>query len=98
MNVQDYARETRGVLEKKGWCQGMFEDTQGHLCLMGAINAVIGSANGVTVNTLRDDQIEIVRELSHRLGLPPSMWNDDPSTTLEDVMLILKEIEHDGII
>jgi hypothetical protein len=41
LTVPDILRRAAQVLAERGWCQGDYEDEQGHVCARGAINLVV---------------------------------------------------------
>lgn len=89
------------ILEAKGWCQGVHQDGRGQVCLEGAFALAVGCKiiAGLPENEGQMDAPEaqqawlnLVYTVEEETGFDvPYNWNDHPSTTVEDVKLILKK-------
>ena len=75
------------VLEERGWHQGGYHGPDGAVCVQHAIDIAAGS---------QEDRYESVyavleRDFDWPEAEPIGWWNDDPSTSYEDVVLALKK-------
>lgn len=102
------AEDVMDVLNERGWCQGTLENHEGNVCLLGAIGvAAYGDIAGADVTPLYH---KVVKRLSNSPGQPEHdplaatfvggkysipAFNDRDTTTLEDVMMLLKEVAND---
>jgi hypothetical protein len=77
------------------WCQNKFWDGGDRYCVEGALRKSIGVL-GIPICAIRKDRdvqqlIRITNLLSGQAGVPmPRQINDMPSTTQEDMILLLK--------
>jgi hypothetical protein len=79
---------TLDVLQERGWCQGIDEDTDGHVCLAGAL--------GIALREYQRQQgtqrLFDYSALYAAVGSDSVVGrNDDQATTFEDVALWLKQ-------
>lgn len=82
------------VLNKRGWCQGDMEDLEGRVCLMGAFNK---AAPWVTRSyEVESFYLKVVHYLNERYDTSIACFNDAPGRSLEDIMMVLKEVASDG--
>lgn len=103
--LADYIDQVHEWLIEHGWGQEHAYDEQtGHYCVMGAINNVVGWAEGNTCVVFGPPQvyeqdprvearIEINRALCAALGpdeLALAFWNDDPDRTEDEVLDLLR--------
>ncbi len=91
-----------GVIDERGWYQGDYEAADGRVCLVGALSvAVCGRPWTPEIDADGEEAVcAALARLKDRLvadGMPRHVaddiagrWNDDPSTTEEDVRLLLK--------
>lgn len=93
---------TRAVLEcaldtlnERGWCQGTMLDSEGRVCALGALSVAITKTWQLYETDLRIASssalsvAEDVFEVDHPND-KIARWNDAPSTTVEDVKLLIK--------
>lgn len=91
MNKVEMLNKTKDYLLDKGWAQCAFEDTDGKVCILGAINRVAG----YNASTLKDQiYMDMVGVLNTNLGFTCGVmqWNDDDERTFNDVMGLLDEM------
>jgi len=74
------------VIEQKGWCKGHLQNTQGEVCMAGAIQ--IATFNNASL------QKKALNLMHKTLGILISKWNDAPERTKGEVIAKLKEIEY----
>jgi hypothetical protein len=79
------------------------ESATSPVCALGAVwrfatgHAVNCFADPYTVNALRDAVYAAARKLEGLIQVRHiAPWNDNPATTKEDVLLLLKKAAHDG--
>ena len=66
-------------IEEYGWCQGRVEESDGRVCMLGAISYVTdGHWNSP------------YKKIASLLGVPGSVWNDRPERTAEEVTAFLR--------
>lgn len=94
MTSKATAQDVMDVLNERGWCQGALEAVDGRVCLMGAMNvASFGNSQAVASHaSLHGKVIHYLHE-KHNQTVPG--YNDHPDTTLEDIMMVLKEVAND---
>jgi hypothetical protein len=116
MTPSQIAYKAAEIMSQKGHCKGRIQDAEGRLCLYGALwMAAAGSVRAAQYYQPENEEqrytIKIISErvatLLRKENLCSSpvdteiSWNDMPSTTMEDVVLILKrtgeEMEDEGI-
>jgi hypothetical protein len=117
VRASSIAYRAADILGEKGHCKYLLEDPEGRLCLWGALwTAATGKCDpfGVDIDDpVRWTLSEIGRQIGNLLfeqnagdpfteyGKRSVEWNDNPATTMEDVVLILKkagkEMENDAI-
>lgn len=88
-------------IEKRGWTQNQYESPEGHVCLAGAIYAVVydhGDLTHVPPNFRTLDMIPyydikpVFDELAKILGTEyVSTWNDKPDRTEAEVIEVLRK-------
>jgi hypothetical protein len=93
------------ILDQRGWSQGMMEDAEGRVCILGACNlAAFGNAFGAPCDDTPEadaayeaEQViwgQVAREVvGSRLGAV-GPWNDDPTTTVDDVKQALRRLSY----
>lgn len=85
--VADKLREAREYLVRHGWNRNGYEGPDGSVCMMGAVNAVVGSS---PYDGEREDIIGPMRGLLLRgaeTSVPyPAWWNDAPERTQAEVL------------
>jgi|SRR5215472_3134225 len=86
---QQAADAVTATLGERGWCQGVTLDTAGRVCLDGAF-LFTGLACTYAGRALKNAIICDIAENYPARG--PLIWtfNDDPATTYEDVILVVK--------
>lgn len=77
--------EAADLIEEKGWCQGMYNNRSGAMCMMGAI-----------INAGRRHEHRYTSRAHLRLieavgGVAPVLWNDAPERTQEEVVSALRK-------
>jgi len=77
--------EAIDVLEKRGWCQRALANSNGNVCMAGAVQAT-NRPESVRDNTLKS--------LHKTLGMLISHWNDTPERTKDEVTAKLREIAY----
>lgn len=69
-------------LKTTGWCQNILEDDEGRNCIMGAVNREARNA---------PEYEKFVLRLFELTGSPPTVWNDTPGRTFEEVLELLEQ-------
>ncbi len=102
MTVRDYesageaVRQAAELLRTRGWAQGRAQDSQGRLCLWGAI--LVATALQQDRLTVRDEAVSgvdrvVVEQYPERLGgsyaYAAIQFNDNPVTCLDEVLAVL---------
>lgn len=104
MHPAEVARRAAEIIASRGLAKHALEDARGRVCHDGAIRTALGaSCISVTADGLpekmRDDQFRLycsvqnaTRTILHSQGFYGAGWlyNDEPGTTAEDVILCLK--------
>lgn len=81
MNVIDRARER---IERDGWYQGAMHGPDGSHCILGALSKECDIVD--REGTLHPAAVALQEETGHAIA----PFNDAPSTSVEDVLLVLK--------
>lgn len=90
--VVEDLENTMRVLDAHGWCQGVSHNRDGQVCLEGALAvAVSGTPTlfGATIQQCGRFNAGL-RALNNALGGYAHQYNDLPTTSVEDVKLLLK--------
>lgn len=72
----------------RGWCQRSTVDEEGHVCVIGALRAVITGGDPDThfTSVEQSARFHLARNwLQQNLGRPPTSWNDVPGRTQPEV-------------
>lgn len=93
--VAELAHRTIDVLQERGHTKGIYEELDGKVCFIGAMRIASGvdpgelPLIGSEVDAVYHTLWLVVEEI---IGNEDSIssWNDQPETTVEDVILILK--------
>jgi hypothetical protein len=95
--ASEAATEAAALISSRGLAKGALENWKGEICHNGAVSlAVTGSALALG----RSEEGELIREILGRSKLvlermespfTPSMYNDQESTSAEDIILLLKQ-------
>jgi hypothetical protein len=98
MTPAQAARKAAEIIAERGLAREILQDEEGHVCHNGAIfMAVAGDARGSRAS---EEQVNLVNqvisgseEVLRRDGdvRYPFQFSDDPATSAEDVMLLLKK-------
>ena len=81
MTPEEILAEAARLVER-GWCQGTYRDTDGRVCLVGALN----EASGRPCTYLDEAWNAVCLEIPQG----PSDWNDTPGRTAEEVATALR--------
>lgn len=74
------------VLDDRGWCQRSILDSNGRVCLVGALRvATVGSATGPARWPQSHRFHEARMAVSDWLGAPSTVWNDQKGRTEAEV-------------
>lgn len=96
MNPAEIARKAARIISEKGLAKGSLVDDQGRVCHNGAIyEAFVGQPSYFDHSGIAQRIILASTRLLAERGITassPPAFNDDPSTTAEDVILHLKEL------
>lgn len=86
-------------LDKRGWCQGVSVNDEGHVCVLGSFDAAVGElwkatgnnrvVGGTYARIALHKIINNVRKYDESLTSIAN-WNDDPARSVEDVKLAIK--------
>lgn len=98
MNASEVAYRAAVIMSERGLCKGRLADREGRVCFNGAICAALtGDAEGL----FEDDEYQVflaITDEACRLLMASGTWaapvffNNDPRTSGEDVILLLKRI------
>lgn len=94
--MNEILQKAHDALEAKGWCQGGFQDGQGRVCLEGAFALATGTNHPCFIDMaapgVQQAWLLLCETVQKETGFDaPHAWNDDPSTSVEDVKLVLKK-------
>jgi len=86
------------ILETDGWCRGMYTNDKGEHCIVGAL----AQANGTPwsnqgegcISSFSKLEVMVSNKLYSIIDTLPSIYNDRPGRTKEDIIKLLKEM-HD---
>jgi hypothetical protein len=115
----DILQEALNVLDRDGWCKHEIEDTEGRVCLAGALQKAAAIQFGYMrpdewLTPRRDEEVHDFHlkahygqawdAVEHLIDEPANEpphgsipnFNDDTSTTVEDVKLLLKRAMEDN--
>ncbi len=91
MTAAEVARKAADLLERDGWCQGLFRDGT-RRCLSAAITAAVADVSAPR----RDIADEVVRDaLRRHTGMTSTRWNDAPERTGDDVIALLRQVANE---
>lgn len=76
-DVADLLDDAADLIERRGWCQGRYQDTDGRLCSVGALAA----ANGDTLASYFPAVLVLSRRVGDVVG-----WNDALGRTEQEVL------------
>ncbi len=79
------------LLERDGWCQGAYQDDDGHHCALGALDAVFGSKTSFKAIDW-SAYARVNERLQDAVGLQIVHWNDAKGRTAEEVISTLRKI------
>jgi hypothetical protein len=93
MTAAGLAYKAAEIMSERGHCKGRLHDEQGRVCFNGALLAVTG--NGFINENAFSSVFFTAEQILAERGFPPYWnavsYNNDPDTTGEDVILLLKE-------
>jgi hypothetical protein len=104
MIAADIALRAADLISERGHCKHTSQDDEGRLCFSGAVKTALGENPYYafdptwfnSADPCREEKISFFIEIfsaAHRiLGILPVDYNDDPQTSGEDVILLLKRI------
>lgn len=100
----DYAEALEAAADhiQRGWCQGLYGDGEGRVCLGGAVAVQCGRTvdrsylephgwrivDGVTVRTVANDRAN--KALGYLSMAQPERWNDEAGRTKDEVVRALR--------
>lgn len=84
--------KTKNYLLENGWAQRTFEDDNGGVCLLGAMNRSAGWSHNATKlrEAVYGDMVEALTATGELSGI--MIWNDSKERTFNDVMDFLDEM------
>lgn len=86
MGTKEVLTEALSLLEVRGWTKGRYEDEDGCLCSIGALNAVVHGDPRYDANTEEWEVAHNALKAGAGIhGVPAWIYNDAPETTFEDV-------------
>lgn len=90
--VKQDLEETIRILDERGWCQHVLQNSVGQVCLEGALAlAVCDNVHGIVHARLNEALRQVNQILAAEFGTDMAhVYNDRPSTSAEDVKLLLK--------
>lgn len=88
MNNETIARLAEERIRERGWCQRAFEELDGRVCLLGAVNLACTSC----ADHSNSVAYKFRTHLKYELFDDPATWNDDPMRTKEEVLAVLRRI------
>lgn len=96
--IADSIRDAATHIERHGMTKGCLKETDGRVCMLGALGAVFYHGQAEASVFLDDWMRENLGPTPDRLGAlrPTAYWNDRPETTQEDVLLWMKKAAHDA--
>lgn len=77
-------RKAAGEIRRRGWTQLQYADSEGHVCLAGALLTVCEDHVGKYL-----DLREVIYE---ELQMTPVRWNDSPGRTSSEVLDLLESM------
>ncbi len=95
MLASDTVEKAADLLRERGWTQHTFEDSQGRLCVVGALH----HASSGAYNALASETYNAIAKCLGRGDLP--LWNDAPERTQAEVedklMEAAKALRNEGL-
>lgn len=76
--------QTANTIREHGWCQKQLYDDYGSMCLLGALRFTIYGSVALTGP-------RVITALAALDLMAPSIWNDTPGRTVEEVILLLEQ-------
>ncbi len=90
-DVASVLQDAVELIDQHGWCQGTGQDDDGRFCVEGAVNQVLiyerQYSDGLATASFHAIQINLPAPYTGGL---PRYYNDDPSTSVEDIKLLFK--------
>jgi len=97
MTPSEIAYAAADYMAEHGHCKYMLWNDEGNVCLLGALMKVTDASllffNATTAGAEIFDTLTaiLIRRGESPCGSLPVIWNNDPCTTAEDAILLLKE-------
>lgn len=96
LSPSELLEKAHDVIVERGWCQNSFEDREGRVCALGALAAAVNDGQATfspwVLAIGRLDVHAKAKDLLFREAdfVPAPQYNDHPSTSKEDVLLLFK--------
>ena len=104
--VKPIAQKCVDILKERGWTQGQYEDEDGAVCALGALQYALGgnlcedpqgdstvqTRTGLDVHQL-DLRYQIQRSIKFKLGMPIAEYNDMDGRTVDDIIDVFEGLE-----
>lgn len=102
ITVPEVIEQASKELDKRGWCQHADHNSDGNVCAMGAVNEALTALDITGMDHLRLATDTNLALSSYVPGFDPSEWtlahpvavyNDLPTTSMEDIQLMFKNVK-----
>ncbi len=94
MKTSEVLYKAIDILHERGWTQDVYENAEGNVCSLGAIDSARMDLDLSTSESGADDPIEALEEIIGYQDVPE--WNDAPERTFEDVLLAFKTAAYEA--
>jgi len=83
------------ILERDGWCRGMFTDSEGRHCAIGALTAAQHEMGNIYPSEVSAVMLRMELVLEAELGQTTllTQWNDKTAKDRDDVIRVLRLAE-----
>jgi len=86
MNASEVLIAAADLIERDGWCRGIFQNALGQRCVLGAVGDVCQSVGWDADYKQALEKLQVQIHTS-----APSVWNDSPKRTESEVVNALRE-------
>lgn len=78
------------VLNERGWCQHLLENSEGQVCIYGALNTVIGGSPAYCGEGQKWRKVS--HAIHNHVGTDAAFWNNMKGRTKGQIINMLKEV------